>query len=559
MISNKDGLELLAQIFISHGISEIVISPGSRNAPMMLTFPQYEEFKIYSIVDERSAAFFALGLAQKSGKPVVLNCTSGSAVLNYAPALAEAFYQQVPLIVLSADRPEYLVDQGDGQTIRQQEIYGNYIRKSVNLPESFSNEEDKNRYQQLVIEAIDRSINPVFGPVHINVPLDEPIYGQKEKTSGWDIPKPAKPVAWRMPDNDKNAFQTAWLSARKRMIIVGQHAPDAHLSKLLEQLALQKNTVVLTETTSNMNFPCFTNAIDQVLTQITAEKEHEFFPDVVLTFGGHIVSKKIKAWLRNSTDFQHFNISPDYQAPDTFLHLSKHLRCQTADVLKIAIEGPSAEEDFIRNWQQITMKAKTIHQEFMETIPYSDFRVFRELHASLTTKTQLHFANSTSIRYSQFFDFDRHIIDGNRGVSGIDGSTSTALGQSLHFEGQTILVTGDLSFFYDINALWNNYLHSNFKILLINNSGGGIFRFLDGPLKSGQIDLFETPHNRTAQHLAQDAGMKYLYCREASNLSTKIHELIESSQSTILEVFTPRQVNDVVLNDYFRFLRNSTL
>jgi 2-succinyl-5-enolpyruvyl-6-hydroxy-3-cyclohexene-1-carboxylate synthase len=362
-----------------------------------------------------------------------------------------------------------------------------------------------------------------------------------------------------MPDNDKNAFQTAWLSARKRMIIVGQHAPDAHLSKLLEQLALQKNTVVLTETTSNMNFPCFTNAIDQVLTQITAEKEHEFFPDVVLTFGGHIVSKKIKAWLRNSTYFQHFNISPDYQAPDTFLHLSKHLRCQTADVLKIAIEGPSAEEDFIRNWQQITMKAKTIHQEFMETIPYSDFRVFRELHASLTTKTQLHFANSTSIRYSQFFDFDRHIIDGNRGVSGIDGSTSTALGQSLHFEGQTILVTGDLSFFYDINALWNNYLHSNFKILLINNSGGGIFRFLDGPLKSGQIDLFETPHNRTAQHLAQDAGMKYLYCREASNLSTKIHELIESSQSTILEVFTPRQVNDVVLNDYFRFLRNSTL
>ncbi|NPD84563.1 2-succinyl-5-enolpyruvyl-6-hydroxy-3-cyclohexene-1-carboxylic-acid synthase, partial [Lentimicrobium sp. L6] len=188
MISNKPGLELLVQIFIQEGIKDIVISPGSRNAPMMLTFPEYPEFNIHSIIDERSAGFFALGLAQKSRCPVVLNCTSGTALLNYAPAIAEAYYQQIPLIVLSADRPEYLIDQGDGQAIVQQNVYHNFIRKSVQLPEDIQSKKDEEDFQRLVFETIEAGQNPVQGPVHINVPLDEPIYDLKEKEKHALIP-----------------------------------------------------------------------------------------------------------------------------------------------------------------------------------------------------------------------------------------------------------------------------------------------------------------------------------------------------------------------------------
>lgn len=554
MISNKDGLEHLAQIFIQEGIKDIVISPGSRNAPMMLTFPEYKEFKIYSIIDERSAGFFALGLAQKNRRPVVLNCTSGSALLNYAPAIAEAYYQQIPLIVLSADRPGHLIDQGDGQAIQQQNVYHNYIRKSVHLPENIENKKESEIYQSLVFQALEACSAAVSGPVHINVPLDEPLYGLKKKEPLSLIKYKSNHKAPLLTTDKISALKSIWYKSEKKLIIVGQHLPDDQVLQLLTEMATQ-DTVVLTETTSNMFSKYFVSHIDQVLTQINGQNEDMFYPDIVISLGGPIVSKKIKAWLRNGKDYQHWHISLDDRAPNTFFHLQEHIQSEESEVLKWLQNKNTSVSKYTQDWKKIVKQARRLHKLFIQQLPYSDLMVFSELQKAIPKGIQLHFANSTPIRYSQFFDFSKaHTIDSNRGVSGIDGSVSTALGQSLASKAQTLLVTGDLSFFYDNNALWNKYIPNGFKILLINNGGGGIFRFIDGPLKSGKIDLFETPHTRFARSWVHEAEMEYRICIEDFELTESIHELLNSSHSQLLEVFTPREINDQVLKDYFKYL-----
>lgn len=558
MISNKDGLEHLANIFIKEGITDIVISPGSRNAPMMLTFPEYEEFKIYSIVDERSAGFFALGIAQKTRRPVVLNCTSGSALLNYAPAIAEAYYQQIPLIVLSADRPEKLIDQGDGQAIHQQKVYQNFIRKSVHLPESFESEEDVIRFQKLVFEAIEACKQAVPGPVHINVPLDEPIYGEKEKSDIQLLENTPKQQKSSLDENQLKKLKETWNSAQKKMIIIGQTIPNKALESVLQEMSEKEDVIVLSETTSNVHSDLFIGKIDQTLTQITDENEIDFYPDLVISLGGHIVSKKIKAWLRKAKNLIHWHVSLDSKAPNVFFHLYQHIVMEEPLFLKQLISKATSSKSFQLFWLKAAERANEQQKAYLSQIPYSDLMVFRELHQALENPCQLHFANSTPVRYSQFFSFNKQIlINSNRGVSGIDGSVSTALGQSLYFDGTTLLVTGDLSFFYDSNALWNKYLHNNFKILLINNSGGGIFRFIDGPLNSGKIDLFETPHRRNAENLVKDAGMDYLTCSKHEDLKENLNSLLKSSNSCILEVFTPREINDQVLKEYFKFLKEN--
>lgn len=556
MISNKPGLELLANIFIKEEITDIVISPGSRNAPMLLTFPEYKEFNIYSIIDERSAGFFALGIAQKTRRPVILNCTSGSALLNYAPAIAEAYYQQIPLIVLSADRPENLIDHGDGQAIRQQDVFHNYIRKSIHLPEQIENKSDVEKYQQFIFEAIEATLFPVLGPVHINIPLAEPLYETKEKEDISLIDFSKKNSSPRISSEKREELKSKWRKAPKKLIIIGQHMPDAELTGLLIKFA-EQDTVVLTETTSNMYHSSFVNHIDQVLTQINKSNEREFFPDIIISIGGHIVSKKIKSWLRHQEfTYDHWHISLDNHAPDTFFHLSEHLRSEESEILKQLISENNSASSYTKSWGHIIKQTHQKHLKFIKDIPYSDLKIFSELEKALPQSVKLHFANSTPIRYSQLFSFNnKKEVFCNRGVSGIDGSVSTALGNSIKSDTQSILITGDLSFFYDNNALWNRYIHSNFKIILINNGGGGIFRFIEGPLKSARIDLFETPHRRVAKTLAQEAGMDYRLCVKNEDLSPSLKELIKSPNSQLLEIFTPRELNDIVLKDYFRFLR----
>ena len=559
MISNKAGIQYIAELFIREGIENIVISPGSRNAPMMLTFPEYKELNCYSIIDERSAGFFALGLAQKTRKPVVLNCTSGSALLNYAPALAEAYYQNIPLIVLSADRPAKLIDQGDGQAIRQINVFQNYIRKSVHLPEEPLSREAINNYQSLILEAIESCSYPALGPAHINVPLDEPIYGIKEKEDIELLESLNKNIENNISNQNLDSLIDIWNSSQRKLILVGQNPVDEKLNHTLKELAKREDIIIMTETTSNQIGDDFICNIDRVLSQVNEQNESGLFPDLLISLGGHIVSKKIKAWLRKKVDYKHWHISLDEKAMDTYFHLSKHIQVANNQFLKTLAQTTKIHSsNFKKQWQKLDKNAELLHHEYLESISYSDFMAFETIRKSLPKKPiNLHFSNSTPIRYSQLFNYDKQIIiDSNRGVSGIDGSVSTALGASIINKEITCLVTGDLSFFYDGNALWNKYLHSNFRIIVINNGGGGIFRFIDGPMQSMHLDYFETTHQRTAKSLALEAGMEYSSCINETELNSLLKDFFSSSkQSKLIEIFTPRELNDKVLKEYFSFLR----
>ena len=561
MISNKAGIQHIAELFIREGIEHIVISPGSRNAPMMLTFPEYTELKCYSIVDERSAGFFALGMALKLQKPVVLNCTSGSALLNYAPAIAEAYYQNIPLIVLSADRPAHLIDCGDGQCIRQDDVFHNFIRKSVHLPENPSSKEDILNYQKLVLEAVNHSLSPIPGPVHINVPLAEPIYDTQPKKALELITNHTTTHHTNHIEEKLRELKNLWNTSAKKLILIGQQAQDIELNQHIQKLSEREDVVIMTETTSNIATDRVIKHIDRVLSQLNNENDVALLPDLLITVGGHIVSKKIKAYLRKEIKYQHWHIGENTQINDTFFHLDKHIQHNANDILSTLSETSIlSDSTYRKKWMELSDKAEVLHWEYIKKAPYSDLLVFETIRKSLEDKRiNLHFSNSTPIRYSQLFKYGNNIrIDCNRGVSGIDGSVSTALGASTIQQEITCLITGELSFFYDSNALWNKYLHPGFRIIVINNGGGGIFRFIDGPMQSHHLDYFETPHQRSAKSLALENSLEYHSCENIKNLEVSLQRFFKiETKAKVLEIFTPREENDKILKSYFSFLKTS--
>ncbi len=553
----------LAQFVISacnqYAIDTVVISPGSRNAPLTVGFTNHPNIKTMSIVDERCAAFFALGIAQQTKKPVAVLCTSGSALLNYYPAIAEAFYSNIPLVVISADRPKHLIDIGDGQTIRQENVYDNHILFSANLIEDAS----KTTFNiNLISEALQTAISKK-GPIHINVPFDEPLYetvaelgpviANKVKQSFDKITVPQVSCKDKLEDGK---LYDIWKNATKKMILVGTNYPDNTLQRVLNQFENDTSVIILTETTSNIASDKTINSIDQLIFPLSEEQLEELKPEVLITFGGMIVSKKIKQFLRKQQPNHHWHIDA-LKSIDTFQCLSEYINENPIEFLsKLAALG-FIEGEYQQKWLSEKEKRKVKHQKYLAQVPFSDVKVFEHVLESIPDNSQLQLANSSIIRYTQLFDVNDTVsVFCNRGTSGIDGSTSTAIGAAVAAKNQTVFVSGDLSFFYDSNALWNAYIPSNFRIIIINNSGGGIFRFIPGPKSTNALDYFETPHQLTAEHLCKMHQLTYSFASNISELKERISDFYgDSMQPKVLEVFTDKEVNEKVLKEYFNFLK----
>ena len=543
----------LAQIIIAacrqFEIQTVVISPGSRNAPLTIGFSNHKDFETLSIVDERCAAFFALGIAQQTLKPVALVCTSGSALLNYYPAIAEAYYSQIPLVVISADRPAHLIDIGDGQTIRQENVFKNHILYSANLKE-FDAENS--------IKALSKAfslLRQVKGPIHINAPFNEPLYETVATMNDFRF------IAEESDLQDTIDFEnlaSQWNSAKKKMILVGVHSPNAALEILLDKVADDPSVLVFTETTSNLYNKRFVNSIDNLIFNLTEEEFTSLQPDILLTFGGMIVSKKIKKFLRNYSPKEHWHVN-ELRAFDTYQVLSKHLKIDSHSFFKHFCElvDYDNKSTYESTWTHYKQRIREKHNHYIKTAPYSDLKVFEQVLKVIPDFSEVQFSNSAIIRYSQLFEMNSTItVFCNRGTSGIDGSTSTALGAAYATQKPTTLITGDLSFFYDSNALWNNYIPSDVRIVIINNSGGGIFKIIPGPKKSTALKYFETPHCLTAEHLCVMFGFEY---STAHNLKTLAEEVVgfydKSDKPKVLEVFTPSDLNDLVLKEYINNLK----
>ncbi len=554
--------QLILQQCVVNKIENVVISPGSRNAPLTIGFVNHPEINALSVVDERSAAFFALGMAQQLQKPVALICSSGSALLNYYPAIAEAYYSNIPLVVISADRPKYLIDIGDGQTIRQENVFSNHILFSANLKELKANAsiEDLKWNETLIKEAL-KIVKEKRGPIHINVPFDEPLYEVTDQftiTISEEEKKVKDSLLDEIPLNveELQVFANKWNGSVKKMVILGACFPDKMIQTQLNHIIKDPSVLVLTETTSNVYHDRFINSIDQLIFPMDEEEMKDLQPEILLTFGGMVVSKRIKQFLRKFRPAEHWHIDK-FNAPDTYHCLSYHFKVSPQLFFsQFFFLTKKKEGDYQKKWIAVKEERQIKHHSFLQNIEFSDLQAFDFIFKKLPNQVHLQLSNSSVVRYSQLFNIPRATeVFCNRGTSGIDGSTSTAIGAAYVQEKQTVFITGDISFLYDSNALWNKYLKNDFRIILINNSGGGIFRFIPGPKSTNVLEYFETPHQLDASHLCKMFGIDYQFMSDGKGLEESLNSFFKTSEKPrLLEIFTNAELNDVVLKNYFKYL-----
>ena len=542
-------LDLVA-ICATQGIRQVVLSPGSRCAPLTLAFARHPEMEVRTISDERSAAFIALGMAQQLKQPIVLVCTSGSAALNYYPAIAEAFFQQIPLLVLTADRPPEWVDQWDGQTIFQEEVYGKHVKKSFRFPDSFAHPDQAWAANRIVNEAIHLSRQFPAGPVHVNIPLREPFYPEVGEV--FEFPKQPRTVQVESPSINLSEESLAKLKqelqGKMRILLVpGQQDSDPELLQVLEELARTKQVVLVADSITNMQGEGSITLHDHWIGNEVFQEELR--PDLLLTFGKSIISKSLKLFLRKQ-QVTHWHIQPDGQAKDTFQSLSRVLGCEPLPFLRWMLgEIPSQDSSYFQSWQNLEAHVSGALPKVLREVEFGEYGALASVLNRAPSNSLIHVANSMAVRYLNFLGRRTQEICCNRGTSGIDGSSSTAVGAAIVRECLVTLITGDMAFFYDRNAFWHNYPLSNLRIILLNNHAGGIFRLIDGPAKQPELaEFFETQQALTAVHLAAEYGFHYATVTTSEELETALVEFYEPSlQPKIIEITSSSSRNAEIL------------
>ncbi|HRO75363.1 MAG TPA: 2-succinyl-5-enolpyruvyl-6-hydroxy-3-cyclohexene-1-carboxylic-acid synthase [Crocinitomicaceae bacterium] len=550
--SSKKGVQLLVSHFVQLGIKHIVFSPGSRNAPLVIAFNNHTFFSSIVIPDERSAAFYALGMAQQLNEPVALVCTSGSAVLNYYPAVAEAFYQNIPLIVLSADRPLDWIDQGDGQTIRQENVLKNHVRYYTALRENHHSNSDLLYNSREIATAFHHCNGTVKGPVHINFPFTEPLYGKEEFDNTLEQIKPTQIADNKqlIPNEELIRLKESWKNTAKIMVLVGQHQPNPQLLNALKALNNLPNVAIVAENTSNMIDRDFVNCIDRTLNGIAENEQADFAPELLITLGGAIVSKKIKQYFRTFKPKEHWKIGHEFPYMDTYQSLTKSIQMNASDFIELLGSFPSnSNSNFGNKWKQKDFIQEEKAREYLFNLDtFCDLKVFDLLLDCVPEDSHLHLANSSVVRYSQLFTPIRSINYWcNRGTSGIDGSMSTAAGASLISKNKAhTLIIGDMSFFYDSNAFWQQLKLSNLRVFLINNGGGDIFNIIQGPNTTTELDInFVYKHTFNAEGICQAYNVRYFKATTLQEIENRMAEFYTETEdgAFVMEIFT-NEVNN---------------
>ncbi|MEQ8808117.1 MAG: 2-succinyl-5-enolpyruvyl-6-hydroxy-3-cyclohexene-1-carboxylic-acid synthase [Imperialibacter sp.] len=551
----------IASICYLKGLRNVVLSPGSRCAPLTLAFNRHGDFNIYTIPDERAAAFIALGMAERTETPTILICTSGTAVLNYAPAVTEAYYRNIPLLVITADRPPEWLEQWDGQTINQKAIFEPHIKKSFSFPDSFEHKDALWFSHRLVNEAINCSRSLGNGPVHINVPLREPFYPEKGEKLVFDkaIKLIDEPAFESSPGKDTLLRLSEELSQyAKIVIVVGQHKPDKSLIDALSIVSLKLNIPVVADIIANLHgFAGTIRHSDAFLPKAPASLK----PDLLVTLGQSVISKNLKLFLRQHRASAHWHIAQAGDIPDPMQSLTRIVRMSPPNFFKYLVDSDIAPKspEFIEGWRSFDEKVKENFNSIFANQPFNEFQAVYRFIKSTSGEAKLHLANSMAVRYANFVGLSSQqnniSVHANRGTSGIDGSSSTAVGITLTSAVPNYLITGDVSFFYDINAFWHNYLSANFKILLLNNHGGGIFRLIPGPSQQPELEeLFETQQPRTAIRMAEEFGFSYFKSVGEQDFNSQLISFMDDENRAIFEVETDKTNNQLFFNHFKSYI-----
>lgn len=563
MYSNKENINLLTSLLVVKGITDAVVCPGSRNAPIVHNLNEAEQITCHPVTDERSAGFYAVGLAQATGRPVVVCVTSGSALLNVAPAVAEAFYQHVPLIVVSADRPQQWIGQLDGQTLPQQGAFGPMVRRSVQLPEPHD-EEERWLCGRLINEALHLATCKGCAPVHINVPVTEPLFLFDEEKLSETTPFKAHTLPTTFNVDTFKAFA----QAKRPMVVLGQLPDGAVATDTLRSLS--QRCVVLAEPLSSPSYN-ITHGDEavRVLTSADGDKvvapdsTDRFAPDAIVYIGGTVVSKAVRRFLRQAKA-PTWVVTPNVlEVSDPLMSLTDIVECPMEEtnallLTLVAATNLSAEHEAFRSrWQRLLDRCGA-HAESYEP-PFSQMatvRYFESQLEDLYEDLHVHYANSSAVRLANIYA--AHRVWCNRGVNGIEGSLSTAAGFSLGTTDKVVCVIGDLSFFYDQNALWNGRLRGNLRIILLNNHEGGIFSTLPGLDGSPAAhDMVAAAHNTEARGICTQNDIGYLKATNMDEMQVGVVTLLtqQADRPMVLEVFTDAAEDAKAMREYFESLK----
>lgn len=548
----------LAYLLRSHGVQHVVVSPGSRNAPLLIAIASCPEIQTTVVIDERSAAFMALGISDTTQQPTALICTSGTALLNYAPAIAEAYYRKTPLIVISADRPTEWIDQDDSQTLHQYEALANFVKQSYDIP-AHNSESNVWYANRIINDAIITATTGRKAPVHINIRISEPL-GHMAEHPGEKIRKIN--IFEPTPTIDPQAINRLSMdivAPAKVMVIAGFHHPDKMLNMALNKLASQSNIIVLTETISNLHGNNFVDCIDTTLAAMSQDDKNELRPDIVITLGGALVSRHIKQYLRSHQPQRHWHVGLSNTTIDCFKSLTERIDIEpevffTALSDNLATNSDNLSSDYSSRWIRFREKGTSILQSHCDKAQWSDLKAFATLLPMIPHNWNVQYSNGTPIRYSQLFGDKRfHRCSCNRGVSGIDGSTSTAIGASLAYSETTLLISGDMSASYDIGALTNHSVTHLFKIIVICNGGGEIFRFIESTRNLDILDKYfcVAPH-LPLEDIANGHGYAYFEANNENELRDVFPTFRDENQRpAILAIKTPSEISANTLYEFF--------
>lgn len=549
--TDKLQCQILVETMHFHGVNHAVVSPGSRNAPLIIALSR-SRIKTHIVVDERSAAYVALGMAQQLKAPVALVCTSGTALLNYAPAVAEAYYQKIPLIVVSADRPQEWIDQDDSQTIRQFKALDQFVKRSYDIPARCDDDTAVWYAERIAHDAMMEVTSLRRAPVHINVQLAEPLNGLT--TEPYKLRQIHHFPSYDGICRDDIIKLKEQLLHKRVMIIAGFMELNEPLRQALNAIAVNDYAVVLTETISNMADDFTINAIDRTLLAID-ENDKRYYPDVVITIGGAIVSRKIKAFLRKVKP-DHWYVGLNDVTVDCFQSLTRRIEANPDTFIPTLFQDSLTVKSFCAIWQDAHTAGLRRHHKYLEKIGWSDMKAYEtifDFYQQNPDNLIMHLSNGTTIRYAQLFG-DRVIAPNfcNRGVSGIDGCTSTAIGAAM-VNGPAVLITGDMSFLYDISALSAITPKLQLKIIVVDNGGGGIFRFIDSTSSLPELEkYFVVKRNLDVEKVAASFGIKTYRADNADSLYEELSNMMVEDGPAVLVVKTDGKRSAEILKNYFK-------
>ena len=586
MYSKIKNVQIIVSLLKQHNIRHIVLSAGTRHVPIAHSVENDDFFVTYSVVDERSAGYYAIGLSKQLGEPVALACTSSTATCNYTPAVAEAYYQKVPLLLLTGDRDPYNLDQLEDQMIDQVDMYRNFCRKCVDLP-VVENDRDVWYCQRLVNEAILELDHHGRGPVQINFHINQSITDIAD-ASVLELPKYNK-----IERLDSTSSQDEWakkaeiLKNKKNiLIVVGSRNPASEeLKHAIDAFESRYNCVVATEKLSNL---WCSSALDSycMAESITGAVLRKMHIDLVVFFGGNYLSR-MKTMLRGINDsFESWIINDDGAVMDQFQNLTCIFECSPETFFEYFAElNESGKNDgelygnvmamiegikdidvsslpaIVNKYAIADAKFKKLPEptgdELISEDYLSSFLAMNALSKRIPEKSLMHLSILNSTRIMQLFKLRKDIqVYSNLGTDGIDGSMSTFLGQSrIENDKACYLVIGDLSFFYDMNSVGIRNIGKNVHIMLINNGGGAEFYFSMGPQLLPNIDMhIAAAHSHKAKEWVEANGFRYYSARNAAELNAVIDEFAANDHDTpvFLEVFTEKEKDVKILKGYRR-------